>query len=93
MDICVSVRRRNARHRPRLKENNKRGIGCGVKSATSSLLIANCDEIICYNDLVRAATTSRRIPKKGKEKADRKEEAADQPLEVLQSIEQDYDTV
>ena len=31
--------------------------------------------------------------KKGKTKEDKKQEAADQLLEVLQSIEQDYDTV
>ena len=48
----------------KLKENNKRVIGCGVKSSTSDLLIANCDEFIYYDDLVRAATRSRRAPKK-----------------------------
>jgi uncharacterized protein (TIGR00288 family) len=30
----------------KLKENNKRVIGCGVKSSTSDLLISNCDEFI-----------------------------------------------
>jgi hypothetical protein len=39
----------------KLKENNKRVIGCGVKSSTSDLLIANCDEFIYYDDLMRAA--------------------------------------
>ena len=77
----------------KLKENNKRVIGCGVKSSTSDLLIANCDEFIYYDDLVRAATKSRRTPKKGKTKADKKQEAVDQLLEVLESIEQDYDAV
>ena len=43
----------------KLKENNKRVIGCGVKSSTSDLLIANCDEFIYYDDLVRVATQSR----------------------------------
>ena len=37
----------------KLKENNKRVIGCGVKASTSDLLIANCDEFIYYNDLIR----------------------------------------
>jgi uncharacterized protein (TIGR00288 family) len=37
----------------KLKENDKRVIGCGVKSSTSDLLIANCDEFIFYDDLVR----------------------------------------
>jgi uncharacterized protein (TIGR00288 family) len=77
----------------KLKENNKRVVGCGVKSSTSDLLIANCDEFIYYDDLVRVATQSRRAPKAGKTKEDKKQEAAGQLLEVLQSIEQDYDTV
>ena len=77
----------------KLKENNKRVIGCGVKSSTSDLLIANCDEFIYYDDLARAATKTRRAPKKGQAKSDKKQEAVDQLLEVLESIEQDYDAV
>ena len=37
----------------KLRENNKMVIGVGVKSSTSDLLIANCDEFIYYDDLVR----------------------------------------
>src|SRR6187401_1875888 len=37
----------------KLRENNKTVIGAGVKSSTSDLLIANCDEFIFYDDLVR----------------------------------------
>ncbi len=37
----------------KLRENNKDVIGCGVKNSTSDLLIANCDEFIYYDDLVR----------------------------------------
>jgi uncharacterized protein (TIGR00288 family) len=37
----------------KLRENNKLVIGVGVKSSTSDLLIANCDEFIYYDDLVR----------------------------------------
>ncbi len=74
----------------KLKENNKRVIGCGVKSSTSDLLIASCDEFIYYDDLVRAAKGSRRSPKKGKSADDKKQEAAEQLLEVLQALEQDY---
>jgi uncharacterized protein (TIGR00288 family) len=77
----------------KLKENNKRVIGCGVKSSTSDLLIANCDEFIYYDDLVRVAKQSRRAPRVGHAKKDKKQEASDRLLEVLQSIEQDYDTV
>jgi len=37
----------------KLRENNKNVIGVGVKNSTSDLLIANCDEFIFYDDLVR----------------------------------------
>ncbi len=37
----------------KLRENDKIVIGVGVKNATSDLLIANCDEFIFYDDLVR----------------------------------------
>jgi len=37
----------------KLRENNKTVIGVGVKKSTSDLLIANCDEFIFYDDLVR----------------------------------------
>ncbi len=37
----------------KLRENNKQVIGVGVKNSTSDLLIANCDEFIFYDDLVR----------------------------------------
>lgn len=37
----------------KLRENAKKVIGVGVKQSTSDLLIANCDEFIFYDDLVR----------------------------------------
>ncbi|WP_313699693.1 NYN domain-containing protein [Achromobacter sp.] len=37
----------------KLRENNKKVIGVGVKQSTSDLLIANCDEFIFYDDLAR----------------------------------------
>jgi len=48
----------------KLRENNKIVIGVGVKESTSDLLIANCDEFIYYEDIVRQA--ERRKPKKKK---------------------------
>lgn len=45
----------------KLRENNKMVIGVGVKNSTSDLLIANCDEFIYYDDLVKK--------KKSREKA------------------------
>ncbi|SAK53272.1 NYN domain protein [Caballeronia hypogeia] len=37
----------------KLRENAKKVIGVGVKHSTSDLLVANCDEFIFYDDLVR----------------------------------------
>ena len=80
----------------KLKENNRRVIGCGVKSSTSDLLIANCDEFIYYDDLLRAAEKGKPPPPKPgqtKKPTDKKGEAAERLLEVLLSLEQDYDPV
>ena len=44
----------------KLRENNKEVIGVGVKHSTSDLLIANCDEFIFYDDLVRKAPPPKR---------------------------------
>jgi uncharacterized protein (TIGR00288 family) len=48
----------------KLRENNKGVIGVGVKNSTSDLLIANCDEFIYYDDLVREQPKTRRTPRK-----------------------------
>jgi len=48
----------------KLRENNKEVIGVGVKNSTSDLLIANCDEFIYYDDLIRVV--ERRKPSKKK---------------------------
>ena len=77
----------------KLKENNRRVLGCGVKSSTSDLLIANCDEFIYYDDLFRVA---RKPPaaKRGKPETDnKKQEAIELVMEVLQSVGQDHDSV
>ena len=44
----------------KLRENNKVVIGVGVKNSTSDLLIANCDEFIYYDDLVREDEAKRK---------------------------------
>jgi len=48
----------------KLRENDKVVIGVGVKNSTADLLIANCDEFIFYDDLVREKkkAASRRTP-------------------------------
>lgn len=56
----------------KLKENDKRVIGCGIKNSTSQLLVANCDEFIYYDDLIKMrAEKPRSAPKK---KSSRKSE-------------------
>lgn len=110
----------------KLKENNKRVIGCGVKSSTSDLLVSNSDEFLYYDDLVRSSSARKapapapkpsadkpdpkaaakpgrdaapkdkaekvEKPEKGeKTEQERKQEAADRVIEVIDSLEQDYD--
>jgi uncharacterized protein (TIGR00288 family) len=75
----------------KLKENDKRVIGCGVKNSTSNLLIANCDEFIFYDDLVKVAERPKPARKRGARKES--ETAMDQFVEIVRSLEQDYDTL
>ncbi|MCF7849874.1 MAG: NYN domain-containing protein [Kiritimatiellales bacterium] len=48
----------------KLRENNKNVIGVGVKNSTSDLLIANCDEFIYYDDLVKHTRTRKKAAAK-----------------------------
>ncbi|HUV78992.1 MAG TPA: NYN domain-containing protein [Desulfobacterales bacterium] len=48
----------------KLRENNKVVIGCGVKNSSSDLLVANCDEFIYYDDLVREEAAKKKKSKK-----------------------------
>jgi len=81
----------------KLKENNKRVIGCGAKSSTSDLLIANSDEFIYYDDLIPVAKKpqakkTKDAPKKNENSGvDNKNDAINQVVSVLHSIEQDHD--
>ena len=60
----------------KLRENNKTVIGVGVKNSSSDLLIANCDEFIFYDDLVREKPARRRASaKKSAPKAERPKKA------------------
>ncbi len=84
----------------KLRENNKTVIGVGVKQSTSDLLIANCDEFIFYDDLVREDEKQRRARRKrgskkaaakaGVEKApseeDKKQEAVDLVIETIEDL-------
>jgi hypothetical protein len=81
----------------KLRENDKGVIGVGVKNSTADLLIANCDEFIFYDDLVRETEKPRRTRrksnakkagKKGKTKteADKQQEALDLVLETVEAL-------
>jgi len=81
----------------KLRENNKVVIGVGVKSSTSDLLIANCDEFIFYDDLVREAKKPRKAKRKGAAKKSvpkaatanedaKKQEALDMVLETVEDL-------
>ena len=74
----------------KLRENAKTVIGVGVKNSSSDLLIANCDEFIYYDDLVREDENKRRAARKRKEGApaggEKQNEAFDLILETLQAL-------
>ena len=76
----------------KLRENAKVVIGVGVKNSTSDLLIANCDEFIYYDDLVREEESKRRAAKKRKETGpaaaggEKQQEAFDLVIETLQAL-------
>lgn len=69
----------------KLRENAKRVIGVGVKDSTSDLLVANCDEFIFYDDLVRESRRQRQAtrnereqqPKRSPEEEKRRREEMD----------------
>src|SRR4051812_31583848 len=48
----------------KLRENDKTVIGVGVKNSSSDLLIANCDEFLFYDDLVREEEQKKRSRKR-----------------------------
>jgi uncharacterized protein (TIGR00288 family) len=81
----------------KLRENNKIVIGVGVKKSSSDLLIANCDEFIYYDDLVRENEKQRKAKRKSeaKKKAqkahngndeEKKQEALDLVLETVEDL-------
>ncbi|HEX5065675.1 MAG TPA: NYN domain-containing protein [Myxococcota bacterium] len=79
----------------KLKENDKRVIGCGVKASTSDLLIGSCDEFIYYDDLIRdeAAKPKRQKGRTAEPEDERLEDASEKVVEIVRSLERDYDPV
>jgi uncharacterized protein (TIGR00288 family) len=78
----------------KLRENNKHVIGIGVRDATSSLLSANCDEFIFYEDLVRTQTPSKKTTIAPKSpsvsaSANKKQEALDFIIETIEALSEE----
>ncbi|MCY1215798.1 NYN domain protein [compost metagenome] len=88
----------------KLRENNKKVIGVGVKQSTSDLLIANCDEFIFYDDLARegqraadarrdnrgASGAQRRTPD---EERRRKEELEARKTQAVEMVVETFDAL
>ncbi|MFZ6645729.1 NYN domain-containing protein [Undibacterium sp. TJN25] len=79
----------------KLRENAKQVIGVGIKQSTSDLLVANCDEFIFYDDLVResrraaqgrgvreAQPAPRRTPEEEQHRREEKEGRRNQAIEI-----------
>jgi uncharacterized LabA/DUF88 family protein len=90
----------------KLRENAKRVIGVGVKQSTSDLLVANCDEFIFYDDLVReqrraAAKRDERKaqpqPQQGRRPSDennrKREEMEARKLQALEMVVETFDAL
>ncbi|MBA5606009.1 NYN domain-containing protein [Duganella sp. FT3S] len=79
----------------KLRENAKKVIGVGVKQSTSDLLVANCDEFIFYDDLVResrraakrdsrdAQPAVKRTPEEEKRRREDMEKRRNQAMEIV----------
>ena len=81
----------------KLRENDKTVIGVGVKNSSSDLLIANCDEFIFYDDLVRekAGNKPKRKPQSKpaapgeagpKDNEDKTDEALDLVIQTVEAL-------
>jgi uncharacterized protein (TIGR00288 family) len=68
----------------KLRENNKRVIGVGVKNSSSRLLIGNCDEFIFYDDIYRQR--SGRLSRSGVKVPDDKHDLFDFLVKTVQSL-------
>ncbi len=82
----------------KLKENDKRVLGCGVRQSTSGLLIGSCDEFIYYDDLAQKKQ-ARKPRKKTSAKSssgaanDTGSDAITKVVEIVESLESDYEVM
>lgn len=71
----------------KLRENNKRVVGVGVKKSTSELLRENCDEFIYFDDLVRTKARRGKPRRKGGARPKRtEEELREEALEAVVDV-------
>ncbi|HEY1043521.1 MAG TPA: OST-HTH/LOTUS domain-containing protein, partial [Telluria sp.] len=85
----------------KLRENAKQVIGVGVKQSTSDLLVANCDEFIFYDDLVRERQrqAARRQPQQqqpkrsAEESSRKKEEQEARKAEAIEMVVETFDAL
>jgi uncharacterized protein (TIGR00288 family) len=90
----------------KLRENAKKVIGVGVKNSTSDLLVANCDEFIFYDDLVREVrrAAAKRDERKSQPQSQRggrpsdesnrkKEEMEARKLQALEMVVETFDAL
>jgi len=77
----------------KLRENNKTVIGVGVKSSTSDLLIANCDEFLFYDDLARPKKPEKKPRKVPAKKATAKKDVKIAPPRVEDKKQEAWDFV
>jgi uncharacterized protein (TIGR00288 family) len=83
----------------KLKENDKRVIGCGVRQSTSNLLAGSCDEFIFYDDLVKVSQRSRSRVRKakgssagsGQGEQTEQQQALDRVAQTVDSLATEYD--
>jgi uncharacterized protein (TIGR00288 family) len=78
----------------KLRENNKKVVGVGVKASTSKLLLESCDEFIYYDDLVRAknrekSKASAKPSKSGKDADSLATEAVDIVVNTVEALLRD----
>ena len=77
----------------KLKENDRRVLGCGVRKSTSDLLVGGCDEFIYYDDLIRGAQERKKPKSTSKTQGNEENETLDRVVEIVRSLERDYETV
>jgi uncharacterized protein (TIGR00288 family) len=75
----------------KLKENNKRVLGCGVRSSTADILASSCDEFVYYDDLIQASQRRKKKRKKKTGKTPKQQEAMERLVETVESLQTDYD--